>query len=548
MIDLSRNRAELLAEIEATRATGEFLNDITDSRVSTENGRVCVQGSGRLDLFPLLKAALLERFSAVPRPELIRDLLVPLKNALGNASKHGNGGNPAKVISVELELTCKGALIAITDQGQGFNAALTFQRFQNKESYATNHGRGLLNLHRARSAVSYESDGRTVLLCFRPAMHETSRGTEYREECASVNRTHGTARPDIGAMNGIREKPLNAPVAPLLDPRWVQTYLPAAAPEFGGSHARIEACRVYVPRGRASDDCGIRYVLRVASRDGQPGATRILTGRLHATTDAATADFEFAARLHAAGIATRMLVPRPVALFAGEPRLVLYDFDPWLNLREYLAHRRSLKSVRHAAERAGEGLAALHRSAMPGGGPELEAPGEKLRVMIGRGESRFRSLTGESELLNRFRACAQAVEKLAAIHRPRTPALIHGALDWDCIQYGIEGRFYLYRFESCRWSDPGLDLGGFAAELLWFMRAHHDEAGYRVCRDALLDAYNRETEQPMSADELQFYIAFALIARLQWAPSPVAEDREWLAALETNLWGWQRPAEIDASA
>src|SRR5947207_11691055 len=23
---------------------------------------------------------------------------------------------------------------------------------------------------------------------------------------------------------------------------------------------------------------------------------------------------------------------------------------------------------------------------------------------------------------------------------------------------------YLYRFETCRWSDPGLDLGGFAAD------------------------------------------------------------------------------------
>src|SRR5262245_8702620 len=126
MIDLSRNRAELLAEIEAPCAASEFLGDITNPRVASADGRVCVHAKGRQDLFPLLKAALLERFSSVPRPELIQDLLVPLKNALGNASKHGSAGNPAKAIRVELELTCKGALIAITDQGDGFDAALTF--------------------------------------------------------------------------------------------------------------------------------------------------------------------------------------------------------------------------------------------------------------------------------------------------------------------------------------------------------------------------------------------------------------------------------------
>jgi hypothetical protein len=235
-----------------------------------------------------------------------------------------------------------------------------------------------------------------------------------------------------------------------------------------------------------------------------------------------------------------------VASFAGEMRLILYDFDPWLNLREYLAHRRSLKSVRHAAERAGEALAVLHRSPVLGCGPGLEAPGEKLHAIIGRAERNLRSLSGGLELLNRFRACVRAVQKQGAFRRPRALAPIHGALGWDSIQYGVEGRFYLYRFESCGWSDPGLDLGSFAADLLWFMRAHHDEGGYRICRDALLGEYNLGAEQPMSADDLRSYIAFALIERLQRAQSrAAAEAGEWLAALETDIWGWPSPAEIE---
>src|SRR5207249_1648714 len=47
----------------------------------------------------------------------ITGLLSPLKNALGNAYKHGNRRGRAKSISVEIVLTRKGALIAMTDEG-----------------------------------------------------------------------------------------------------------------------------------------------------------------------------------------------------------------------------------------------------------------------------------------------------------------------------------------------------------------------------------------------------------------------------------------------
>src|SRR2546425_10752580 len=128
--------------------------------------RVC--GHAQEDLFLLLKIVLLERFATVLRLHLIRDLLIPLRNALGNACKHGNGNDPAKAIAVEVVLTHKGALIAVTDEGPGFDAALTFRRFQEQESYFVNRGYGFRNPHRAMSTVSYENGGRTLLLCFRP--------------------------------------------------------------------------------------------------------------------------------------------------------------------------------------------------------------------------------------------------------------------------------------------------------------------------------------------------------------------------------------------
>ena len=173
MIDLSRTRRGLLAEIDAPDILGEPLSDITDPRIATtDNIHVRLCGHGRDDLFPLLKLALSERFRAVPLLNLTLDLLMPLKNAIGNAYRHGNAADPAKVICVEIVLTGKGAFIAVTDQGAGFDVAFTFQRFQEQENYFDHYGIGFRNLHRAKSTVTYENGGRTVLLCYRFDQHD----------------------------------------------------------------------------------------------------------------------------------------------------------------------------------------------------------------------------------------------------------------------------------------------------------------------------------------------------------------------------------------
>ena len=293
MISLGRTRAELLAEIDAPNLPGDPLSDLTDLHAASEDAYVRVCGRARDELFPLLKIALSERFAAAPRLQVIRDLLLPLRNILGNAYKHGNGCDPAKVISVEIVLTAKGALIAVTDEGSGFDVALTFRRFQGQESYFANYGVGFRNLHRAISMVSYENGGRTVLLCFRPTIQNHDRALNSH------------ALPKVPGAE------------------WIQKSLSAEVPEFGKDGAKIESYRVYPACGCAGDDCGNRYVLRLAGRNGRPAETRILTGRLHPTEAAAASDFEAATKLHDARISIKLRIPRPVALLAVEPRLVL---------------------------------------------------------------------------------------------------------------------------------------------------------------------------------------------------------------------------------
>ena len=567
MIDLSSTRAAFLAEIGAPDPARLPLREITNPRVATGDARICLCGHERDDLFPLLKIALSERFASVPRPQLNRDLLIPLRNGLGNAFKHGNGSDPAKTLGVEIVLTDKGALIAVTDQGAGFDVALTFRSFQKQQSYFANHGCGFRNLHQAMSTVSYENAGRTVLLCFRPkedpedasasigtcaeeptiALGESSgghasqaSGSSRREEThSSLARSQSlltSAATELRFTDHAHGLETAEALRNAVDARWLQNCLSAGMPEFGNNGTRIESCRVYVTRGCADDDCGNRYVLRIENTHGALVGTRILTGRLHATEEAAAADIEAATRLHDAKISKRVLIPRPVTRPTGEPRIVLYDFDPWMNLWEYLAYRRSPKSLRHSAERIGQALAALHRSKIVFGGVEPNTIGEDLGASIARAETTLQTHLSGPDRVDRLSRCAQRHQDRAASNGQSALTLIHGAFGWDCIHYGVDSRFYLYRFETCRRSHPGFDLGGFAADLLCFTLANHDAGVYRTAQDAFLSHYNSDSEHVIDEETLRLYIALALCQRLQRANSrPQAHSRRLLEALDAAL-------------
>ena len=398
MIDLSRARSALLADIASPDPPGSFLQDITDPRVATMDvsGRICRHEGNQL--LSLLKDVLLERFAAVPRAQLLRDLLIPLKHALGNAHKHGNASDASKAIAVEIVLTAEGALIAVTDEGPGFDATRTFRKFQDRESYFEHYGTGFRNLDDHIDRRGDLRAGRTLLLCYRPAK-------------------------PVKLARGARCEP----------------------------PSELADCyRVY-----AGDECGRRYVLT----DG-----RILTGRAQPTEAQAEAEFAAATELHGANFSTSLHIPKPVARLAGERRIVLYDFDPLMNLEEYFTHLGKPSLIRRCCHWIARALARLHRC-------QVVVPGAGVPM--------------------------------------------HGGLGWDCIQYCVDGRFYLYRFETRRQSDPGLDLGGFAADLLGFLVASQDEAAYRICYDIFLNSYNERAERPMDAGDLRYYTELAVRDRLR---------------------------------
>src|SRR5436189_2642846 len=512
MIAPDRTRAELLAEIGATDTGTDSLTDMTDPRFATSDVHVRVCGHAKEDLFPLLDLALSERFAALPRARLLRDVLIPVRKALGNAHKHGNGKDPAKDIVVEIVLTRHGVVIAITDEGPGFDVARTFQRFQERQNYFVHQGAGFRFLHRAMSTVSYEHGGRTLLLGYR----QTDDSYAGSPSCSDHKN--------------------------LLDSQWMQTCLSVELPELGGGRARLASCRVYPSHGR--DDFEPRYVLQVVHHDGAV-ETRILTGRLHASEAIAQADFESASHLYDSCVLTRVRVPRPVARLVAEPCLVLYEFVPSMNLSEYFAYRGNLSSVRHALERIGQTLAALHRN--PTVLPDVESGivDEPVQARIARADATLRTLCSSSDLVNRFHGSVRGMNDRTRSRMWRAMAPIHGSLRWDCIYYGVDGRFYLYRFEKCRRSDPGLDLGGFAADLLCFTLDHYDDEAYRVCRDELLKHYNAKAEQRIDEDDLRVYSVLALCDRLRLAaPGSESAVEHLVMALAAAL--REEPSKRDA--
>jgi hypothetical protein len=462
VIDLTCTRDRLLGEIDAPAPLGPPLAYATDPGVLAGEARLLIRGHTRKELFALLKVVLSERFIEVPRPQLIRDLLVPLKNALGNAWKHGNHSDPAKSIQVECVFSRKGCLIAIGDEGSGFDVRVALRRVRD----AGDRGAGFRNLARAHSLVSYEDGGRTVLLCFRPEMEGLDAGA-----CGTC----------------------------------IAAEIPELRQLFRQQGATLEACHVYPGQGRGSDGCGMRYILQIRRSGAGSPETRILTGKLHASEAEAEAEFNNATRLGGLLCSRQFLIPRAVARPASEPRLVLHDFDPWLNLGEYFADRGTTEVIRHCSERVGQALAMLHQSRIP-----LPEAGRELfpqRIIMG--------LEREPDLLRRFRAIVQCIERRLKSVPPREPVPVHGALRWHSIHYGVDGRFYLHGLGNCRLSDPALDLGAFLADLRLFTAQRGDEEAWRLGCEAFLGSYNSVSGAETNRETLRAWIAVTLVDRLE---------------------------------
>jgi hypothetical protein len=488
MIDITITRAELLVELEAQNPATVTVTIPSKIPIPTD-AHLIFRGHTVKEIFSLLKAELSERFKDVPRPQLIQDLLVPLKNALGNAYKRGNQRDRAKWISIEIDLSRKGALIAITDEGSGFDIESTLRAFREGCRAPLERGSGFRNLDRAHSLVSYGNGGRTLLLCFQPVYGSLAPGQ----------------LPDNPGRYPAVEK--------IFDREWMQRYLMTALQGFRDGNATLLACRPYAACGRANDSCGIRYVLEIRGADGRPEMLT-LTGRLLADAAVAQADFEAASKLHDALPSTPLRIPRPMAHPADDPRLVLYDFDAWMNLWEYLEDRGSLKVVRDCAERVGQALALLHRSAVPIRTAEPRRLSDTFRLTCARVRSNLATLVHDKDFERRVNTIMESIsERLPQFETPEL-ACTHGAMGWDCVHYAVDRGFYLYQFENCRLSQPELDLGGFLADFFLFSAIQSDEEILRTGRAAFLASYDALTGKPANPEILRTCTAIAFLDRL----------------------------------
>jgi hypothetical protein len=161
VIDLLYSREQMLTDLRA----------IGGPRMASAGDLHCLAhfvltGGAQVDLLPGLDGALAAWFGDVPAERLRRDLLSPLKKAVGNAQKRGNRGAAGKRITVEVVVAAAGAYVEVTDEGDGFDVAGTYARFRAGDPYFEHGGSGFRKFAKTRSVVSFGDGGRVVRVRF----------------------------------------------------------------------------------------------------------------------------------------------------------------------------------------------------------------------------------------------------------------------------------------------------------------------------------------------------------------------------------------------
>jgi anti-sigma regulatory factor (Ser/Thr protein kinase) len=472
----------MLAEINVSeKAWTNCLSDLTaPDFVTLDEAFLAVRGCTPDDFLSGLDAAFAARFASVPPEKLIRDLYYPLKKGLGNAYKWGNRKDPDKQITVEVVATKTGALVAIADDGEGFDVDGILRRFQGDGQYFSHGGSGFEHFNRAQSVISYADGGRTLLIRFL-CVPRSSGG----ENVAAQNSAHGAAG----------------------DEAFMKSLFAAALPYFQANKTALESCRIYLP-----DDPGemeIKYVLECRQEQSAEIKTVKLTGRLLPEA-AAQKDFSVAAQLYKTQNSVH--IPKPVAVFK-EPSLGLFEFNPAKDLRDYLKKIEDFQEVAEIIKKIAAGLRALHHSAIDlPAEATLESALERYRAVKNKAVAML-AQTGPpraervQEIFNRLIA-------RAAILKSFEPVPIHGSFGWENILYG-ESKFYFFRFEQCRRSHPGFDAGSFLAELrrFYLLRRKADQNFYHAGRDVFLENYFGG-ELPAWHEDLPFFTAGALFLHL----------------------------------
>jgi len=122
--------------------------------VEREPARLVVRAHHREELFGRLEPVLRRRFGRGASEHLDGDLLAPLRRAIGNAHRRGNHEDPARWLTAEVIATSRGAVLAVTDEGSGFDVERVVGQFDRKERYFTREGHGIACFAETSSLVS----------------------------------------------------------------------------------------------------------------------------------------------------------------------------------------------------------------------------------------------------------------------------------------------------------------------------------------------------------------------------------------------------------
>lgn len=439
-----------------------------------------VHAHHRNEFFPQLERVLLRRFHRVGEERLQRELLGPFRNALGNAHRRGNGEDLARWLDVEVVVSERGAVVVVTDEGSGFDIERVLRQLANKERYFTRGGHGMRCFIRTSSVVSYADGGRTWLMRF----------------CSD---------PEPGEPQTEEE---GAAFGPAGDPGFMRTFLAGRLACFRDHGVELDSCRVFARPGKLAAS-ELAYVLGCRAR-GRPARTIVLTARL-LPAEAARADVAMAARLRAAGVGSGegLRIARPLGAFA-EPALSLFHLDPSLTLRD-VVKRTTRGTLAPILRSIALGLAELHRCTVePEDEVGLAAVIERHLEAMARVEERL----ADGRIRERARACFERLlARSGRLARCRTVP-VHGALAWDCIVRSRRG-WELFRFDECRLAHPCFDLGDFLADLLRFaLHPSQDRRLYAAGRAVLLGSYLDGSRPPWARD-LDWFVASALLERLE---------------------------------
>ena len=167
MIALDATRQRMLEDIQASpELLRTSLTDPAESSGEQPEVRLLVRKTVPDDILPALYLFLERHCAGIPPERLGRDLLLPLKKAVGNAHKRGNLQDPQKKILVEVVVTRIGIFLEVDDEGSGFDVEGTLALFRAGREYFTHHGSGFRKFTKARSLISFDRGGSRFLLRF----------------------------------------------------------------------------------------------------------------------------------------------------------------------------------------------------------------------------------------------------------------------------------------------------------------------------------------------------------------------------------------------